>query len=297
MENTSSLNGNNTNSYSDEVEIDLGEIVMLMWHYLWLIIIGAVIVAVVGFCISKFAITPMYESSTQVYIINDKETDTALTTSDMQLGSYLSKDYAVIITSRDVLEQVIENLQLEEKYESLAKRVAVVNSTDTRILKITVTDPSPLWAQTLANEIRECASNHIAGLLGVEAIKVFDKAYLPDSPSSPNIRNWTLIGFLIGAILCMAIILIRFLLDDTIKTADDIEKYLSMSTLASIPVIDEEEGQKEKIRQEKLTKSSAEAGIIETKNKNFDEEQEEELEIETLDNHTRDSKKRNKQEK
>lgn len=249
-------------SNSDEIEIDLGEVLMLMWHYMWLIVISAVVGAAIGFCISKFAITPMYESSTQVYIINDRDSSAALTTSDLQLGSQLSKDYAVIIKSRYVLEQAIENLQMDEKYSSLAQRVTVTNSADTRILKITVSDPSPLWAQTIANEIRECASSHIASVTGVEAVRVFDYADLPDSPASPSISKWTMLGFLVGAFLCMAFILIRFLLDDTVKTGDDVEKYLGLSTLAMIPLMDEQEAQKEKVRQEKIIQSGVEAGVV-----------------------------------
>lgn len=254
---------NTNNSYSDEIEIDLGEVLMLMWHYAWLIGLCAVVAAVIGFCISKFAITPMYESTTKMYILNTKETGNAsLTYSDLQLGSQLTKDYAEMIRSRSVLEVVIENLQLEEEtYDSLASRVTVNTPTDTRILSIKVLDPSPLWAQTIADEIRNVASTQIINVMDIEAVNVFEYADLPTSPASPSVKKWAAIGFVIGAFLCVAVILIRFLLDDTVKTSEDVEKFLAMSTLAMIPLMDEQEAQKEKVRQERIVRSSAEAGV------------------------------------
>lgn len=247
---------NTNNSYSDEIEIDLGEVLMLMLHNLWIIVLCAIIGGIICFCISKFAITPLYESSTQVYILNEKDSNTALTSSDLQLGSQLTKDYAELIKSRSVLEKVIENLQLNETYGSLLERVAVSNTADTRILKITATDPEPLWAQSIADEIRNVASDHIINVMGIEAVNVVDYANLPILPASPSIKKWTAIGVLVGAFLCMVVILIRFLLDDTVKTSEDVEKFLNMSTLAMVPMMDAEEAVKEKAREQKIIKSN-----------------------------------------
>lgn len=257
------MEANTNNSYSDEIEIDLGEVLLLLWHYVWLIVLSAIVAGVVGFCISRFAITPLYQSSTQIYIMNEKDSNTALTYSDLQMGSQLTKDYAVLVKSRTVLEQVISNLQLEETHESLAARVEVSNTSDTRILRITVTDPDPLWAQSIADEVRSVASHHIMDVMGIEAVNIVDYADLPELPTSPSIKKWTAIAFVIGAFLCIAVLLIRFLLDDTVKSSEDVEKYLGMSMLAMIPLMDEQGAQKEKARQEKIIQSNAEAGAME----------------------------------
>ena len=45
----------------------------------------------------------------------------------------------------------------------------------------------------------------------------------------------TAIGALIGALLVAAIVIIRHLMDDTIKDEDDVQKYLQLHTLASFP--------------------------------------------------------------
>ena len=98
----------------DVIEIDLKEIFGVLLNKLWLIAICGIVAGVIGFCVSNFAITPQYRSTTKVYILN-KQNGTNVTYNDLQMGTQLTKDYKVLITSRDVLEEVIENCQLNEK--------------------------------------------------------------------------------------------------------------------------------------------------------------------------------------
>lgn len=220
---------------NDEIEIDLGEIFGLLLHRLWLIAIVGVVTGVIGFLVSSFAITPKYESTTSVYILN-KQNNGNITYSDAQLSEKLSKDYEEMVKSRYVLEEVIKELDLKENYESLAGRVAASNKSDTRIISISVTDTSPTNAQKIANLVRDLSAKHITSVMDVEAVNVVDEANLPTSPVSPSVPKWTLIFAFLGMLIVVAIIIIRFVADDTIKSSDDIEKYLGLSTLALIPL-------------------------------------------------------------
>jgi capsular polysaccharide biosynthesis protein len=230
---------------SDVVEIDLGEIVGLLINKAWFIAVCSVLAAAIGFCVSAFVVTDMYESTTSVYILN-KQDNSTLTYSDVQLGTQLTKDYANLITSRSVLEKVISDCNLDMTYNTLLKRVSVTTLTDTRILEITVTDEDPAMAQFIADEVRKEAANHITNVMDIQAVNVVDNANLPDSPSSPNIAMWSLIGLLIGLFLSVAEVIVRFMLDDTIKTSDDVEKYLGLSTLGMIPVREEQDKNRHK---------------------------------------------------
>ncbi len=232
----------NTNT-EDVIEIDLQELVMLLVHRLWLIILCGIVTGALGFAISKFAITPMYESTTKVYILNKQENNT-LTYSDVQLGTQLTADYAQLIKGRDVLEQIITTCGLTENYGSFAERVTVETLTNTRIIAITVEDEDPVMAQFIANEIRKVAAEHIKNVMDIQAVNVAEEANLPEAPSSPSIMKWTVIGALLGVFLCAIIVVIKFLMDDTIKTSEDIEKYLGLSTLAIIPIIGQEDKRK-----------------------------------------------------
>lgn len=224
-----------TNNYgSDVIEIDLMEIMMLLWHRLWLIVICALCAGTVGFLLSRFVITDQYQSTTKIYVLN-RQNESTLTYSDVQLGTQLTKDFPELIRSRHVAEQVIAAWNLPYSYEAFVDKINVSSQSDTRIIAITVTDEDPQMAQLLADEVRKVASERITSVTDIQAVNVVDEANLPDHPSSPSVGKWTVVGALIGAVLCMAIILIHFMLDDTIKTADDIEKYLGLSTLGMIP--------------------------------------------------------------
>lgn len=224
-----------TNNYgSDMIEIDLMEIMGLLWHRMWLIVICALCAGVAGLLLSRFVITDQYQSTTKIYVLN-RQNDNTLTYSDVQLGTQLTKDFPELIKSRYVAEQVIAAWELPYSYEAFVGKINVVTQSDTRIIAITVTDEDPQMAQHLANEVRKVASERIKSVMDIQAVNVVDEANLPERPSSPSVGKWTVFGALAGAFLCIAVILIHFMLDDTIKTADDIEKYLGLSTLGMIP--------------------------------------------------------------
>ena len=226
----------NQNQNNEEIEIDLMELLGVLLSKWWLIILVTMATAIVGFCVSAFLMTPKYQSTTDIYILNTSDGD-KMTTSDTTLATQLTSDYKELIVCRYVLETVIEQLNLPDTYGSLKNRVSVSNASNTRIIYITVTDPSPYTAQAIANAIREVASVHIQNVIAVQAVNVVDEANLPTSPSEPSVMKFTVLGAGAGFVLVCGILLVIFLLDDTIKTTEDVEKYLGLSTLAMIPVI------------------------------------------------------------
>lgn len=218
------------------VEIDLLKIISILLNRFWVIFGAALLAAAAGFMISKFVLTPTFESTTKIYILNKSE-NTTVTYSDVQMGTQLTKDYAELINSRYVLETVIGQLSLPEmEYKDLLKKVSVHTPTDTRIVSITVTDYDPQQAQNIANCIREVAGEHIQNVMDIEAVNVVEEANLPTVKAGPSVVKWTAVGGILGVFLVCAVILIHYLLDDSIKSSEDVEKYLGLSTLALIPI-------------------------------------------------------------
>lgn len=231
---------------SDVIEVDLLEIINILLRKFWIILGIGLLAAMIGFVISKFVLTPTYESTTKIYILNKSE-NTTVTYSDVQMGTQLTKDYAELINSRYVLEMVIQQLSLPEtEYKDLLKKVSVNTPTDTRIVSITVTDIDPQQAQDIANCIREVAGEHIQNVMDIDAVNVVEEANLPTTKAGPSVIKWTAVGGMLGVFLVCAIILIHYLLDDTIKSSEDVEKYLGLSTLALIPVAQSENDSKQK---------------------------------------------------
>lgn len=215
-------------------EIDLMEIFGALMSKLWIMIICGILFGALAFLYSYGLKTPMYTSTTSVYILN-KRTDSQLNANDTALAAQLAKDYQKLIKSRTVVENVIEKCELDTNVGTLSGRIVVAQEADTRIINISVKDANPNEAQRIANEVRNIAAEHIKNVTDVEAVNVVDYANLPAAPSEPNVKKITLLGIILGVFLSAAIIVVVYLLDDTIKTSDDVEKYLGLSTLALIP--------------------------------------------------------------
>lgn len=235
---------------NDEIEIDLVELFYVLLGHLWLIVSIGLFCALGGFMLSKFVIQPTYESTTKIYILNKSE-NTSVTYSDVQLGTQLTKDYAELINSRYVLDAVIQELSLTEEYDELLKKIDVSTPSDTRIVAITVSDHDPVQAMNIANSVRENASAHIQNVMDIDAVNVAETANMPTEKASPSCAKWALIGGLLGCFAICAIILLRHLMDDTIKSSEDVEKYLGLSTLALIPMRADEAVSKKKKKQKR----------------------------------------------
>ena len=228
----------------DEIEIDLKELFYVIKRKLWIILLTGIVGAVGFGLFTAMVMKPVYTSSTMLYIVNKTTTLTSLT--DLQLGTQLTKDYKVLVTSRPVTGQVITNLDLNLRHEQLVKKIKVDNPTDTRILTISVEDTDPYMAKSIADEFASVASARMAEIMDSAPPNIVEEAYLPTQKTKPSITKNTMIGGLAGVFLAGAIILVLFVMNDAIKTPEDVEKYLGLNTLATIPVFEGETGAKKK---------------------------------------------------
>lgn len=219
---------------TEEIEIDLREIVFLLLKHIWIIICSAVI-GVVAFGLYTYTmIDPLYESQSMMYVLTKSTSLTSL--ADVQLGTQLTNDYVVFVTSRPVVDKVIDNLDLKMTYKEFLDHVSVDNPSNTRILKITVSHTDPKMAQTIVNELTDVAASRVAEVMDTDAPRVADYGHLPANPSSPSIVKNSAIGGILLALLAIAIIVIHYLMNDSIKTGEDVERYLGLNVLGMIPL-------------------------------------------------------------
>ena len=242
----------NTIRQTEEIEINLWEICLVLVHNLALIISAGIMAALGVFLFTQLVITPSYESTTKIYILNKQE-NASVTYSDIQLGTQLTKDYAELIQSRFVLEEVVQGMGLNLTYEQMKGKVSVTTPTDTRILAITVKDKDPVMAMKIANAIREAAAVHIMNVMDIQAVNVAETANMPMKTASPSALKNTFVGGILGIFIIIIIVMVRYMMDDTVKTPEDVEKYLQLSTLAVIPL---NEGETDKKRKKKKVKRS-----------------------------------------
>lgn len=216
-----------------EDEIDLKELFFALKKKAWLIIVAGLLMGCIAAGWSKFMMTPMYSSTSSVLVLSKETTLTSL--ADLQLGSQLANDYKVLINSRPVLEEVIENLGLSMGYKELKAAIAVENPTDTRILNLTVSNPDPILACEIVDELAEVSSAYIGDKMEVTPPKVIETGEVALYPDSPSIKKNALLGVLAGVVVAAGIITVLNVMNDTVRTEEDIARYLNLSTFAVVP--------------------------------------------------------------
>ena len=228
-------NTNNLSFGKKDDEIDLLELAGVLWNKILFIAIGFVIGAIIAFGITKFLITPLYKAQSTIYVFTKSTSITSM--ADINIGSALTVDFKYVGTTRDVIEAAIKELNLDTTYEQLVKAVSITNPSNSRLLEITVTDPDPIAAANISNTVADCLRERIADVMDTDKPSMVQRAVVPKTKSSPSTSKNTIIGALIGALLVAAVVIIRYLMDDTIKDEDDVQQYLQLNTLAAFPYI------------------------------------------------------------
>lgn len=220
-----------------EDTIDLVEVFYLFWGHLWQIILCLILGAAIAFSYTYFLVTPQYKATAKIYIVSASN-DSVVNLSDLQIGASLTADYQELLLSRPLLQDVINNLSLSMNYTTLENMISITNTTDTRILKIVVTSADPQLSADIANELVTQAGIYLPNIMETDPPNLVESAIPPSGKSSPSYSKNTLLGGLAGAVLCCAILLVRFLMNDTFVTPDDIAKYFGVQPLATIPESD-----------------------------------------------------------
>lgn len=233
MENEKNLRDN------DEMEIDLLQLFYALKKKIWFILAAMIIGGGLAGAYSKFLITPQYSSTSMMYILSKETTLTSL--ADLQIGSQLTEDYKVIVNSRPVLGEVIDSLALDMSYEQLLAKVSIGNPTDTRILTVTVTDPDPYRAKAIVDCVAETASDYIGEIMEMIPPKIIENGTVATRKTSPSNGKNAVLGALVGMVLVCGVIVIQVIMNDTVRTEEDVERYLGLTVLASVPLREGEE--------------------------------------------------------
>lgn len=214
-------------------QIDLIEIFSLLLRKAWIVFLCLIVGGTLAFGWTKLRVTPMYTASSTIYVLTKTTTVTSI--ADLQLGSQLTNDFVILAKSRPVIETVIEDLDLDYTYEAVSRMISITNEENTRIVKFSVSHADPEMAKNIANSVAEATAERIAYIMNTDKPKIVEEAVEPTVPSSPNVLRNIEKGALLGAGLAIAVIMLLYLLNDTLQTEADVLKYLDLNVLAVIP--------------------------------------------------------------
>lgn len=245
-----------------ETEMDLFELFRHLKKKTAVLLAVCLLSAVLGFLGTKLFISPNYTAVTRVYVLNRSD-DTAVVSADFSLSNYMINDYQVLITGQNVTKAVAKQLNLDMTHEELAKRIRVSAPDNTRVLQISVTDTEARRAADIANAVRDIAAAQIKAIMDVDAVNLVYEAEVPEEPTSPNVWLNTAIAALVGLLAATGVYGVIFLLDDTLRTEEDVERYLGLSTLGVIPASKELDAMSDRVGTKKRPKKRGKAAWIE----------------------------------
>ena len=234
-----------------EYEIDLKEIAIAILDRIWIVISVGIACALLAGIITKVFITPMYTSTTKLYVINKQNSENNITYTDLQTGNLLTNDYIIQVKGTKVLSQVISELNLTDTEDELASRITVSNPENSRFIVISVSDKDPVVAQQIASCVAEVSSDVVKEVMDLEKVNVAEEANLPLEKSSPNLKKNVLLGGAAGVFVSLLLIVVLYLLNDRIRTPEDVKRYLGLNTLGQIPVLESSGNTKRKQRHKK----------------------------------------------
>lgn len=219
-----------------EETVDLREYFGIVKKRFWIVALITIIAVVVSGVISFFMLNPVYEAKSTLIVNTEKNEETQMITGDQfNVTQKLAVTYGEIIKSRSVLDDVIKNLKLDDKYEDLAKNVTVSPVKDTQIISISVQDTNKEKARDIANEIPKVFKKEVKRITKANDIQVIDKAILPQNPIKPNKMMNMAIAAVLGAMIGLFVVFLIEYLDNKLKTPQDIEKHLGLSVLGVVP--------------------------------------------------------------
>ena len=236
----------------EETEIDLIDLARALLDKIHYIVLCFLIGAVIMNAYSYFLVRPTYKSTAKMYVVSASK-NSVVDLDALNIGTSLTADYEQLMLSYPVLEQVINKLNLDMDSDTLAKMITLENPTDTRILNINVVSTDPKSARDIANTLMDVSVDYLPKTMSTNAPNVAQKAKLADHKDGPSYTKYTVIGALAGAFLYCMYLVVKYLMDDTIHTADDMEKYFDIVPLAVIPDVSELASEKQQ-KKEKLEK-------------------------------------------
>lgn len=218
----------------DSQEIDLLDLLAYYMGRLPLLVAAILIGALLGGVYTRFFIPDRYTAVSKMYMIS-ASSDSVVNLADLNIGSSLSNDYVELMMSRPVLEDIIEQTGLDYTYEQLAGMINLSIVSNTRIVKISATSTDPREAMEIANQLAMSAKIQLPLVMDAPKPSIVENAVLPQHKSSPSMSKNVIVSAMLALVLVLGVLTVFYLLDDTIKTAEQVESEFGVLPLTVIP--------------------------------------------------------------
>ena len=237
-------------------EINLRDLLSYFKKHLILFIVMVLFVVSAGTIYSVFLLKPEYKAQATVILSSDKSKNTVQ--SEINANKNLIDTYTEVVKSHRVLDRVKNEMQIDDTYEQLVKKVTVASLKDTEIISISVVDRDKNHSYSLANTIADTFTNEIGQIYNDKSVNVLDRAVEPQKPHNVDLVKQEAIYVAAGIVLATAVIFLMFYFDRTIKTTEQIEQLFKLPIYGKVRKLEtEKQKQQRKKRAEKAAKLEA----------------------------------------
>lgn len=219
-------------------EINLKEVYSYFKAKILWILLAIVLIVIIGNVYTIITRVPMYQSNTTIVLVGESKKE--YSQSDSLLNQNLIGTYSEIITSRKVLQQVIDNLKLKTTVDELSSNITTSSVEDTEIIRITVNNERKKQAAEIADEVAKVFSDEIQDIYNLENVAIIDKAEVANSPYNINYVKDNIIYLAIGIVLSFGVVFVMYYFDTTIKSSEVVEEKLGLTVIGIVPKEDKE---------------------------------------------------------
>lgn len=237
-------------------EINLRDLLSYFKKHLVLFVVMVLFVVSAGTIYSVFIQKPEYKAQATVILSSDKSKTTIQ--NEINANKNLIDTYTEVVKSHRVLDRVKSEMQINDSYEQLVKKVTVASLKDTEIISISVVDLDKYHSYSLANKIADTFTDEISQIYNDKSVNVLDRAVEPQKPYNVDIIKQEAIYAAAGIILATAVIFLMFYFDRTIKTTEQIEQLFKLPIFGKVRKLEtEKQKQQRRKRAEKAAKLEA----------------------------------------
>ncbi|MBQ9779582.1 MAG: hypothetical protein IJW00_01425 [Clostridia bacterium] len=215
--------------------VDMSHVIKVIWRKIWAVALASVLVAALGFLLAAFVIAPTYSSSIMLYVNNSSNAESGINNSELTAAQNLAKTYQVLLKNRTTLERVIDEAGVDYDWEDVYDMIDSAAVNETEVMRITVTCGDANEAAKIADGIAKVLPDRISEIIEGATMEVVDSAVVNNEKVGPSVAMYTVVGFALGAILSVLVLIISALMDNTIHDEEHVTKTYGYPILAKIP--------------------------------------------------------------
>lgn len=216
-------------------QLSISEMINMFLRRWWILALCAIILSTSAFFYAQFMVAPLYRTDGTLYVNASRTQKSDVSQSNLITSQLLANTYKEILTRRTFLSQVAADVDNKYTVNQLGKMISMEPLNETEIMEIKVTGEVPQDVYAICHSVLTHASDELVRVVNAGSVKILDDGLVPEKPFSPNVKNYTLIAFLLGIAIGAIIVFCMEFLDTRVKSRDDIVNRYEEPLLGEIP--------------------------------------------------------------